>query len=176
MRIETDRLVLSPWLVEEAEILLDIRSRPAVAQWLSDPAPWTEIERATRAIEEWHQDIGREPPIATLAVRPTGAAAVGSVTLARLPGDDVEIEIGWYLHPDATGRGYAQEAAAAMLAEAFQAGVARVWAIMWPHNEPSAAVAGRIGMEDLGVLDDPWYGTPEEPRSRMFRAENSTEA
>jgi RimJ/RimL family protein N-acetyltransferase len=44
-----------------------------------------------------------------------------------------------------------------------------VWAVMWAHNEASAVVDIRAGMTDLGVLDDPWYGTAEDPKSRMFR-------
>ena len=36
--------------------------------------------------------------------------------------------------------------------------------------EPSAKVARRIGMRELGVLVDPWYGTDEDSYSRMFVA------
>ena len=96
---------------------------------------------------------------------------VGTASMARLPNDDVEVEIGWNLHPDAVGHGWAREAAAAVLARAFEHGLARVWAIMWPHNERSAAVARAIGMIDLGVRPDPWYGEPEFPDSLMFRAD-----
>lgn len=93
----------------------------------------------------------------------------GTVSLGRLPRSQ-EVEISWYLHPDSSGRGYAAEAAGALLDHALASGLATVWAIMWPENEASARVAGSIGMEDLGVVDDPWYGTESDPKSRMFRA------
>jgi RimJ/RimL family protein N-acetyltransferase len=35
---------------------------------------------------------------------------------------------------------------------------------MWEDNAPSAAVARRLGAQDLGVRHDPWYGG----QSRMF--------
>ena len=94
---------------------------------------------------------------------------MGTVSCGRLPGSD-EVEIGWYLHPDSEGHGYATEAARALLSRTLAGAVDRVWAIMWPHNEPSARVAGSIGMNDLGVVTDPWYGTDVEPTSRIFRA------
>lgn len=43
---------------------------------------------------------------------------------------------------------------------------------MWPHNDASAAVCLRLGMPELGVVDDPWYGTIEYRTSRMFCVEN----
>lgn len=168
--IHTERLVLAPWREDEAAVLLDIRSRPSVAKWLSDPAPWTDLAQAETKIEEWHQRTRDKAPLGMWAIRPAAGTPVGNVGLNRLPDDD-EVEIGWFLHPDATGHGYAREAAAAILARAFAAAVPRVWAIMWAENTASAAVAAGIGMDDLGVVEDPWYGTAEEPLSQMFRAD-----
>lgn len=51
-----------------------------------------------------------------------------------------------------------------------------VYAIMWPGNEPSAAVCRAIEMHDIGDSPDPWYGTPEEPTSPMFVAERPTDS
>ncbi len=79
-----------------------------------------------------------------------------------------QIDIGWSLHPDATGRGLATEAAALLLDRARSAGVPKVYAVMWPENLASAAVASSIGMADLGVVADPWYGTEQDPDSRIF--------
>lgn len=58
-----------------------------------------------------------------------------------------------------------------MLAHGLARGVPRIWAIMWAHNGRSARVCRAIGMTDLGVVEDPWYGTPEDPLSRMFRSD-----
>jgi RimJ/RimL family protein N-acetyltransferase len=67
---------------------------------------------------------------------------------ALLPADDVEI--GWHLHPDHWGHGYATEAGAAVLARAFAAGLSRVIAVTAPENVASQAVCRRLGMCYLG--------------------------
>ena len=170
--LATERTVLRPWHPDEAGRLLDIRRRPEVARWLGDPTPWTDLDQAHEAIERWAVRTRAQAPLGAWAIVPNDLGVpVGTASMARLPNDDVEVEIGWNLHPDAVGHGWAREAAAAVLARAFEHGLARVWAIMWPHNERSAAVARAIGMIDLGVRPDPWYGEPEFPDSLMFRAD-----
>lgn len=170
MLVATERLQVRLWRPAEASRLLDIRRRPEVAQWLGDPTPWTNLATAEEKIAEWAGLHAAADPFGVWAVVPRdGGPPAGSVSLNQLPGD-TEVEIGWYLHPDSTGRGYATEAAGALLTHATGGGaVPRVWAVMWPSNTASARVATAIGMTDLGVCEDAWYGTVEEPNSRMFR-------
>ena len=54
-------------------------------------------------------------------------------------------EIGWRLIPGARGRGYATEAARALLRRAASEGESEVWAIIDPRNWPSKAVARKVG-------------------------------
>lgn len=55
-------------------------------------------------------------------------------------------EVGWGLHPDAWGKGYAVEAAAAAMHYAFDVlGWSNVIHCVNPENTRSAAVAGRLG-------------------------------
>ena len=170
----TERLRLRPWLPIEADRLFDIRRRTEVAQWLGDPSPWTDLSTARQKIETWRTETLEPGPfgvwaIAHKAEAVSGSDPLGTVRLGRLPGSD-EVEIGWYLHPDSGGQGFAVEAARAVLDSALAGSVSRVWAIMWPNNEPSARVAASIGMDDLGVIEDPWYGTEAAPTSRIFRS------
>lgn len=172
----TDRIELRPWRPAEAARLYDIRRRPDLARWLGDPTPWTDLAVAHERIAEWAEEVAADHPLGVWAVveRATGVPA-GSVSLHRLP-HDTEIEIGWYLHPDAKGRGLATEASGALLTHAHAQGIERVWAIMWAHNTASAAVARAIGMTDLGVRDDPWYGTEECAVSQMFVSDRTMTA
>lgn len=171
IELTTPRLLIRHWREDEAERLFDIRSRPDIAKWLGDPNPWSDIATATEAIHSWRNGAKGPPHLGAWAIVPTTTGiSAGTVLLEYLP-NDTQAQIGWFLHPDSVGNGYATEAAAAILAHAFNYSVNRVWAIMWPDNEPSARVAESIGMTDLGVLNDRWYGTNEEPQSRMFRAE-----
>lgn len=163
VNLRTARTTLRPWRADEADRLHDILRRPEVTGWLGDPRP------ASRAqIDEViarHRDEDGIP--VGLAIVPTGAATpAGTVMVDRLSNGDPQL--GWYLHPDAQGHGWATEAAAAMLAFAVESGAPRIWAGMWPHNRGSAGICRRIGMVDLGRQDDPWYGTVEYPLSRQF--------
>lgn len=163
----SDRFVLRPWRPDDADALFAIRSRPEVARWMEDTTPWTDRSQAEETIARWTDLLGAEDGLGVWAIVPVGAdEPVGSVSLKPLPNGDGEVEIGWQLHPDAWGHGYAREAAALVLAHGFALGLPRVWAVMWPGNEPSARVCRAIGMADLGVLSDPWYGG----ESHTFRA------
>jgi RimJ/RimL family protein N-acetyltransferase len=166
MHLETDRLVIRPWSHEEAARLLDIQSRIDVVKWLGDGEPVL-----MRDLEEAHARIDRyalrstEPPLGfwAIEVRETGRVA-GTVLLSPLPNGDGEVEIGWHLHPDSWGQGYATEAAAAVVQYALDAGLPELYAITHTTNEPSQRVCLRLGMEDLGVVER-WY----EGESRLFR-------
>jgi RimJ/RimL family protein N-acetyltransferase len=58
-------------------------------------------------------------------------------------------EIGWTMHPEFTGRGYATEAARAVLHLAFATlGLHRVFAELDPRNDASIAMCRRIGMRE----------------------------
>lgn len=58
-------------------------------------------------------------------------------------------EIGWSMHPDFMGKGYAAEAARAVLALAFtELGLHRVYAELDPRNDASIALCKRLGMRE----------------------------
>ena len=71
------------------------------------------------------------------------------------------MEIGWHLHPDAWGHGYAAEAASAVLRHGFEAGLEEINAVTHLTNDRSQAVCRRIGMEHRGVVER-WYEEPSE--------------
>jgi len=72
-----------------------------------------------------------------------------------------DVEIGWHLHPDAWGRGYATEAAQAVLDDAFSRGLAKVLAVTHPDNRASQAVCRRLGMTHVGRTTR-YYDTSNE--------------
>jgi RimJ/RimL family protein N-acetyltransferase len=79
-----------------------------------------------------------------------GDALVGEVGLRRtpdFPGGGPAVEIGWLLARQAWGKGYATEAARAVLSYAFeQAGVDRVVSIARVENVRSERVMTRLGL------------------------------
>jgi RimJ/RimL family protein N-acetyltransferase len=88
----------------------------------------------------------------------TGLAA-GTAMLKPLPNGEGEIEVGWRLHPDSWGRGYATEAGAALVAAGFDEGLDEIWAVTNLDNPASMNVCRRIGMRLLGSTHR-WYEGP----------------
>jgi RimJ/RimL family protein N-acetyltransferase len=167
---ETERLIARTWRPEDAERAFDIYSRLEVAKWLgAEPRPLESMDEAKYLVRRWAElndenlDTGR-----WALERKSDGAVVGTVILLDLPDGDGELEVGWHLHPDSWGHGYATEAARGALTLAFGRGLGEVLAVVRPDNAPSLAVCRRLGMEELG-LTDRYYGTSLE----LFRATSS---
>lgn len=75
---------------------------------------------------------------------------------------DEDVEIGWWLHPDVWGQGYATEGARAALQHARDCGLPRVYAVTHPGNEASMNVCRKLGMRHEGLQQTPWFEGPME--------------
>jgi RimJ/RimL family protein N-acetyltransferase len=84
---------------------------------------------------------------------------IGDLYFSILSTEHATGEIGWVLHPEATGQGYVTEAARAVLDLAFGAmRLHRVRAQLDPRNETSIAVCRRLGMrEEAHFVQDIWF-------------------
>lgn len=158
LRLETERLVVRPWRHEEAPRMLDILGRYEVMRWLGDGevVVMADLDAAHRRIDRDHE-LSAVPPLGFWAIeRPDGVVA-GTVLLSVLPNaEDGEVEIGWHLHPDSWGHGYATEAARAVLGHGFEHGLPEIWATSFPDNDPSIEVMRRLSMTDRGIHER-WY-------------------
>ncbi len=151
----TRRLRLRPWTSAPADLarLADIYGRTEVTRWLGGPptVPPAELVRRWAAISATDDRYG------CWAIEPRdGGPPAGTLLLKPLPQGVGEVEVGWHLHPDSWGRGYATEAATAIIERAFADGVPEVYAVVRPGNEPSLAVCRRLGMQPLGRMTR-WY-------------------
>ena len=90
-----------------------------------------------------------------LAQRRENDQPVGQVGLTiQAVGDRSEPEVGYLIHRPWWRRGYASEAAAAVLDHAFDTlGKPRVVSLIRPDNTPSQGVAIKIGMTLVGEAD-----------------------
>lgn len=164
--LHTDRLLLRPWTTEPADVdfLYDMYSRWDVQKFIGrEPRVVTDRREAVERAERWavaESGVPGLPGVLAITERHTGER-FGSVLLKSLPASadtdplpaSGETEVGWHLHPDAWGHGYASESASRMLEEAWHGGLVRVLAVTHPDNHASQAVARRIGMVDLGSTD-----------------------
>jgi RimJ/RimL family protein N-acetyltransferase len=165
--LRTPRLALRSWTDEDAPAFLDIYSREEVVRWLGTQprrVTVTTLEGARERIRYRDERIaGLSAPLGLWAIVPFESGRdepIGTVILMPLEdagGPTDVVEVGWHLHPDWQGRGYATEAAQTVLDRAADAGIEAVLAVIDLDNLPSQRVALRLGMTDEG-LTDRWYG------------------
>jgi len=79
-----------------------------------------------------------------------GGRPVGGVGLFPLNWEGPEIELAYHVVPSAWNRGYASEAAAALLAAAWETGLDHVVAVAMPANVASRRVMEKLGMSFEG--------------------------
>lgn len=165
--ITTSRLRLRPWRADDADFLLDLESRWEVVRFLgARPTVMETREEALASIARrralrhpvhgiWAVTEGSDRLIGNLLLKPIQLSAG-----ERSDGLE-EVEIGWHLHPDAWGHGYATEAARAVIDRAFSQGLRRVIAVTSPENHASQAVCRRLDMTRLGPTSR-YYDSPHE--------------
>jgi RimJ/RimL family protein N-acetyltransferase len=153
--LRTERLRLRPWATAAADRarLEGNYTRDEVTRWLGG-APTL---AAPELVERWAAVSAADDRFGCWAIEPVdGAAVAGTVLFKPLPNGVGEVEVGWHLHPDSWGHGYATEAARAVIERGFAAGLPEVYAVVRPGNEASLAVCRRLGMQPLGRIRR-WY-------------------
>jgi RimJ/RimL family protein N-acetyltransferase len=143
--IETERLRLRPGQPGDLDELVRLHEDPAVARFVGTPGRDWLAERIGWSQEEWSQ---RGHGLLAILDRDSGEF-LGRTGLKFWPQFE-ETELGWMLQPEARGRGVATEAAAAILEwAAGRFDLPYVTAMIRPDNEPSIAVARRLGFSPL---------------------------
>lgn len=144
--IRTERLVLRPWRDADVDATLAYYADPEVARHLLE-APWTR-EVAVARVAERVGRTGLDTPRRALAlVVEHEGQVVGDVALWVTDETGAKGEVGWVFRPDVAGRGFATEAARALIDHAFDHyGMHRVVAELDARNSASAALCKRLGM------------------------------
>jgi len=146
--IETYRLRLRPFTRGDVDAVFAYRQREDVARYLFDE-PMSR-ESCAEAVQARVGQIGfeKEGDKIFLAVeRLDGLAMIGEVSLILRSLEHRQAELGYILHPDYQGCGYATEASRAVLALGFEgAGMHRIYARCDARNAASARVMERLGM------------------------------
>lgn len=156
----TDRLLLRPLTEADTADLLEYRSRPDVCRWVPfEPMDADAI--ASRMHDVWAgTTLESEGDVIMLGVEVIDSGRlIGDVMLSWVSETHRCAELGYVLHPDHGGRGYATEAARAVLQLAFDGlGVHRVVARIDARNEASARLAARLGMrQEAHLVENEWF-------------------
>jgi len=150
--LETPRLLLRPFTAADRAELFDLYSRADVVRYLYRE-PCTDTELDARTVLE------KEGDGIDLAVVPRGlGTVVGNVNLFWRSEQHGQGELGFIVHPDHQGRGYAQEASLALLHVGFdQRGLHRIVGRLDGRNGASARVLERLGMRrEAHLVENEW--------------------
>ncbi len=159
--LHTSRLVLRAYTTGDVEPTLAYYGDIEVSRFLlSEPFA---LEDAKMAVERRRgQTDPTEPGDAHALVVEHQGRLVGDLTL-KLSGEQCSVgEIGWCFNPAYGGRGFATEAATALLHVAFEHyDMHRVQAQMDARNTGSARLCERLGMTKEAHLRQDWWSKGE---------------
>jgi ribosomal-protein-alanine N-acetyltransferase len=145
--VETPRLLLRPWSLEDAEAAFAFYSDPAVMRFLGGATHGT-IEETRTAITTRamaHQALHGFTLWATVE-KETGRL-IGACGLKFLLEGDMDIEVGYHFARAAWGRGYATEGAVASVRYGFdRLGLRRIVGVVDPANVASQRVLEKAGL------------------------------
>ncbi len=155
--IETERLVLRPWVQGDAAEALSIYGSPDVSRWMTPDLRSLQTPEDMQTVLRRWGDVDDHGVVGHWALHSrNNSAVVGGLSLQYSPPGGESVSIAWQLAPTVWGQGYATEAGAALVRWAIhERGLIEVFAVIQPDNERAAATAERIGMEwitELGHL------------------------
>ena len=185
--IETERLRLRAYDEGDLDAIVDLYRRPEVTRFLT-PAAWVrDRDEATawlaRVTARYVAHVKAGTPYGGWAfVQKNDGRVIGTCLLKPLPdgdkNDTTEIEVGWHVHPDHWGKGYATEVGRALIDRGFgKLDVPLLYALIDRENHASRAVARKLGM-DLRCVTSRYYGDTADlfaiDRSDFERRASST--
>lgn len=162
--IETERLCLRQFNLDDADDLYAIFSRPDVVAYLyGEERTLSDVQQLVERRTEQGTRLGEGESLVLAMTQREGAESrrpvLGQVTLQLRSIEHMQGEIGYVLHPAFHGKGFAREAAAAMLDLAFGTlAWHRVYARADERNAASLAVMRRLGMrEEAHFRENEWF-------------------
>ncbi|WP_037838370.1 GNAT family N-acetyltransferase [Streptomyces sp. NRRL S-337] len=157
--LETERLALRRFTANEADLLIELDSDPAVMRYLTGGIPTPPevvrdeyLPRILAGYEKWGGNLGL-----FAAQEKDGGAFIGWFILRPAPeGPLDEVELGYRLRQAAWGKGYATEGSRALLSKAFkELGVRMVWAETMSVNHGSRNIMEKLEMALVDTLPTP---------------------
>ena len=153
--LETERLLLREVVADDARFMLELLNSPGFLENIGDRGVRDE-DQARAYIEDRVLSSYRDHGFGMwLTVQKSDKTPVGLAGLVRREGLEVP-DVGYAFIQRVWGRGYAQEAAAAVLAHAQgPLGIPKLAAITSPENFASMAVLRKIGFTYHGMIELP---------------------
>jgi RimJ/RimL family protein N-acetyltransferase len=157
IRLSTERLILRSYTEEDAHRVHAYGSDPEVTRYTSwGPNTWDDTCEFIRGVLSEYRNL-HSLPVTLAIVKKETDTVLGGVSLFREdPLMEVHAaEVGYVLHRDEWGRGYATEAAREMIRFGFrELGLRRVYARHQVENLASGRVMQKLGMLHVGVVTE----------------------
>ena len=183
LALRTERLLLRPWQASDAPALHPILEAnwdhlgPWIPARVSTPAPIAELAQRLAGFahdfatsREWRYavfDPESSRIVGEMGLYPRSAAGRAHY------GDSDRVEVGYWLRSDVTGRGYATEAARAVIGIAVRLPRFRLIEIRCDaRNVPSAALPRRLGFTLSETVSDPGDGEGGETATQVWTYRN----
>jgi RimJ/RimL family protein N-acetyltransferase len=154
----TERLVLRLMTADDVDAIYAYQSREDVCRYLLFEPRTREQVAEKVAKHSSAVDLAADGDYLQLALElkdseDAPGRVIGDSYFSLATVEQARGEIGWTMHPDYMGRGYASEAARAVLGLAFDTlGLHRVVAFLDPRNHASIALCLRLGMREEGYF------------------------
>lgn len=151
--VRTARLVLGDFTLADAADLQRLAGDREIADTtLAIPHPY-EMDHALAWIGNQRKESARGRAINFALRLSPGASIIGCAGLRDIDAEHLQAELGFWIGREWWGRGYAREAAAAVVRFGFERlGLNRIYAHHMLRNPAAGRVLEHIGMQREGVL------------------------
>jgi RimJ/RimL family protein N-acetyltransferase len=163
--IETDRLTIRRPVEDDRARFVELFADPEFTVFADGPH---DVESANARFD--HMLVmadaipyAKQPVIVRASGTIVGYTGAGSVVLDGID----RLEWGWRLVPEARGRGYATEAAGALLAMADRQDDGEILCLIAPENHASRRVATNVGFKWWRRIA--WMDDPADPTDALVR-------
>jgi RimJ/RimL family protein N-acetyltransferase len=149
--LETERLVVRRYELDDADQAYAIYSEPDVWRWLGGGSPHVSVEESRAWVERLLKRADEWDPIGAWAVvRREDNQLLGTVHLLPLEGGP-DIEIGYHYGKDFWGHGYASEVARAVIPYGFEVTEEdELVGVVFQQNIASQRVLENAGLKYVG--------------------------
>ena len=146
--LRTERLLLRPFRDDDLEALFAMQSRPDVTRYLYwGPRTPGEARHMLARLMRMTAIDDDSNALRLAALLPETGVLIGDFSLQRVSREHSQGEIGFIVHPDHHGHGYATEAATVLLRLGFEElGLHRIIGRCDARNAASARLMERLGM------------------------------
>ena len=155
--LQTERLTLRAFTIDDAPQLFLIRSSPLAMQYM-DSTPFTELAQAEKFTLEKIKDRTEKKGISWAITLKGNDKLIGDIAYWSISAKNHRAEVGYSLLPQHWGKGYMSEALRAVIDWGFEKlALHSIEADINPHNTASRKLLLKMGFKKEGYFNEDYY-------------------